>query len=182
MLEQKWVKKISAHMRSYVHPGVEALGYVKSTTPPELASTSFFKVVFWPSWVSISPPNPSKVMVEPTEGGPLEAEDDPSPFALSLPVTAAFTLSTTFLTGLLFFFVGGGWEGSWCAFLLRNSTMLPIMWNEGALGGWDMLGLWVSHGTARCCAKGVEKCREEKLVTIMKLNQSRRRNMLAQRN
>ena len=50
----------------YLHPGVEALGYVNKTTP-DLASSSnsFFRVVFSPSWVSISPPKPSRSIMLP---------------------------------------------------------------------------------------------------------------------
>jgi hypothetical protein len=41
---------------------------VNRTTPLLLSSTSFSKLVFWPSFVSTSPPNPFSVMVSPTAG------------------------------------------------------------------------------------------------------------------
>jgi hypothetical protein len=51
---------------SYSHPGVEAFGYVKMTTPDLLSSTSLFSVVLSPSLVSTSLPKPSSVIVSPT--------------------------------------------------------------------------------------------------------------------
>lgn len=62
--------------KSNLHPGVEALGYVNSTTPDLLASTSFLRVVFVPSFVSTSPPNPSKLMVLPAASG-ARSEEEP---------------------------------------------------------------------------------------------------------
>lgn len=52
-------------VRSDLHPGVEALGYVNRTTPLLLSSTSFFKVVLRPACVSITPPNPSRSIESP---------------------------------------------------------------------------------------------------------------------
>lgn len=46
------------------------MGYVKSTMPALLSATSLARVVFSPSLVSISPPNPSRVMLSPTFGAP----------------------------------------------------------------------------------------------------------------
>lgn len=49
-----------------VQPGVDALGYVKRTTPPLLASTSAFRVVSALSFVCTVPPNPSSETLLPT--------------------------------------------------------------------------------------------------------------------
>lgn len=51
-----------------LQPGVEARGYVNSTTPDSLSSNRSFKVVMSPSFVSISPPNPSNLILSPTIG------------------------------------------------------------------------------------------------------------------
>lgn len=75
------------------------------TTPPLLSSTSCFRVVFKPSLVSISPPNPSRVMVSPTEA--LVA----LLVLVAFGLTASLTFAITFATGP-FFFAGGAATGS----------------------------------------------------------------------
>jgi hypothetical protein len=91
-----------------LHPGVEALGYVNSTTPLLLSSTSFASVVLVPSCVSISPPKAVRSIVSPTLGGedaPVGATAAVSPFALPLPVTASLTASTFSTTAAFAFSV-----------------------------------------------------------------------------
>lgn len=116
-----WSVLFSRQLRSlYSHPGVPALGYVNRTTPDLLSSTSFFNVVFSPSWVSTSPPKLSKEMVSPTVTA-LEAEAAP---LVLLPVIASLALSTALLIGFDFFLEGGGAGGSAAGLRLRNSTMI----------------------------------------------------------
>ena len=102
-----------------LHPGVDALGYVKRTTPDLLSSTSFFNVTFTPSLVSTSPAKPSMVII--------------SPAATFLTVAAerfvnewAFLLEVEDLTEVAFFTGGGGGGASAGALRLRSSTILPL--------------------------------------------------------
>ena len=103
---------------AHLHPGVEALGYVKITTPLLLSSTNFSKVTFTPSLVSMSPPKPLKIMVSPVDALMAGAEPlvEDSPFLLEV-------VDWTDLTELAFF-SGGGAAGSAAALRLRNSTIL----------------------------------------------------------
>lgn len=106
-----------------LHPGVEALGYVNNTTPFLLSSTSFFKVIFSPSWVSICPPNPSRSTISPVAAllaAILAGSED---LALLLPEEALIELA---------FFTGGGSAESVVALRFRNSTMSVICCKEDA--------------------------------------------------
>lgn len=100
-----------------LQPGVEALGYVNSTTPALLLSTSFASVVFSPSFVSISPPKPERSMLSPCFGGPalLDFSATSSTFSLAASaIASSVTGSATgssflaLLFGAAFFFAGGG--------------------------------------------------------------------------
>ena len=102
-----------------LHPGVDALGYVKRTTPDLLSSISFFNVTISPSLVSTSPPKPSTVIV--------------SPAATFLPLAAELLVEESFfllevedLTELAFFTGGGGGAVSAGALRLRSSTILAV--------------------------------------------------------
>lgn len=124
-------------VRVNLQPGVDALGYVKSTTPALLSSTSCLRVVFLPSLVSISPPNVARSIVFPTVAftlGVLEAEASGSFLGLDM---TALTFSATLLT-TLFFFAGGAGAGS-TALRLRSSTgILTEEW-VGDQGGYLLL-------------------------------------------
>ena len=103
---------------AYLHPGVEALGYVKSTTPVLLSSTNFFKVTFSPSLVSTSPPKPSRTIESPVDTLMTGAEPlvEDSPFLLEVVDWTDWTE--------LAFFGGGGAAGSAPALRLRSWTIL----------------------------------------------------------
>lgn len=117
-------------MGSSLQPGVEALGYVKITTPDLLSSTRAFRVVLLPSWVSISPPKPSRATTSPTTG--FAGLDEPLASAAlaafaDLPFTVSLTLAATFET-LVCFLVGGSGAGAG-ALRLRSSTgMATLRW------------------------------------------------------
>ena len=102
-----------------LHPGVDAFGYVKMTMPFLLSSTSFFKVTFSPSFVSISPPKSSRLRVSPKLIVVLFAVADP------LAEGSPFWLEADDLTELAFF-AGGGAAGSASVLRLRSST-IPMM-------------------------------------------------------
>jgi hypothetical protein len=104
-----------------LQPGVEALGYVKRTTPPLLSSMSFLSVVFTPSFVSISPPNPPRVIVSPTAIFDALALAEPLLLEALGLLIASLTFATAFATGP-FFFAGGAAAGAASGALrLRNS-------------------------------------------------------------
>lgn len=78
-----------------LHPGVEALGYVKMTTPALLEATRASRVVASPSLVWISPPNSLREIVSPAFGTGTLDEDSlalafGSAFDFGLAVFAAF--------------------------------------------------------------------------------------------
>ena len=104
-----------------LHPGVEAFGYVKMTMPLLLSSTSFFKVTFSPSFVSISPPKASRLTVSPGLIVVLLAVVDP------LAEDSPFWLEADDLTELAFFAGGGGAAGSAGVLRLRSSTIPMIL-------------------------------------------------------
>lgn len=114
------------HDANYSHPGVEAFGYVKRITPALLSSTNFFNVVFAPSWVSTSPPKPSRFIVSPEALALLE--DAPLAGAAFLPPLALDPADLTELG----FFAGGARAGS-AALRLRNSTMLELVRKLGGI-------------------------------------------------
>ena len=105
-----------------LHPGVEALGYVKRTTPALLASTSFCNVVFSPSLVSISPPKPARVILLP-EATEL-AEGAPFAGSAGLSTVTSLTLAAAAFAGA--FLGGGAGAASAGALRLRNSTIMML--------------------------------------------------------
>lgn len=117
----QWLRKMKGlewRIIKCLHPGVDALGYVKRTTPDLLSSTSCFKVTFSPLLVSISPPKPSIVIVSPAA-------------TLLAVVFAPFVDEAPFLVEVvdlteLAFFTGGGVCMSAGALRLRNSTILVV--------------------------------------------------------
>lgn len=71
--------------------GVLAFGYVKSTTPFLLLCTSCASVTFCPSFVSISPPNPSSSIVSPCLGGVKALEEVFAAVSATVSLAAAST-------------------------------------------------------------------------------------------
>ena len=132
----------------YLHPGVEALGYVKTTTPALLSSTRALRLVLTPSLVSTSPPKPSSEMMSPTwglpvTGKPLVAGASAGAAGASAGaalggrprgLTASLTFAATLAT-LDCFFAAGGSGGGAGALRLRSSTGIS------AMGGGDSGGL-----------------------------------------
>ena len=100
-----------------LHPGVDAFGYEKRTTPDLLSSTICFNVTLSPSFVSISPPKPSNVIRSPAATLlPVAAEPfvDESPFLLEVEDLTELAL-----------FTGCG-VASVDALRLRSSTILVV--------------------------------------------------------
>ena len=139
---------------SNVQPGVDALGYVKSTTPERLFSTSSFRVVSSPSFVSIVPPNPSRSISSPTLSPlPLELLELLAGAGVSSAFTSAFaTAAAVFLVaaeaalplearGLetLLFSTGAGAGAG-----LRSRSVTGIM--AGVGGVW-----WVAEAAGMRC-------------------------------
>ena len=102
--------------RYHLHPGVDALGYVKRIIPDLLSSISFFNVTFLPSFVSTSPPKPSTVIVSPAATLSAIAAE---PFVDGSPLF----LEVDDLTELAFF-TGGDVVSAGGALRLRSSTIL----------------------------------------------------------
>lgn len=128
-----------------IQPGVLARGYVNSTTPFLLSSTSFWRVVFSPSCVSISPPKPARVIESPTAtlaaflAGAAAAA---VPLVLLTAVLAsgtatALALAAGFAAGD-FFLDGGAGAGSTGALRLRRTG--------GMMGCGDECARWFGMG------------------------------------
>lgn len=130
-----------------LHPGVLAAGYVNRTTPALLAATSFASVVFSPSFVSISPPKPSSVMVSPTLGAPPLLEEAAAAGAALAGAAAGFAGAAFFAGAALgasllalgaaaaaFFFAGGAGAGAGAG-RLRNVTGMMMCVRGRAEGG-----------------------------------------------
>lgn len=113
------LKGLEWKIMEFLHPGVDAFGYVKRTTPDLLSSTSFFNVTFSPSLVSTSPPNPSIVIVSPAATLLAVAF---TPFVDEAPIL----LEVEDLTELAFFTGGGCGAVSAGALRLRSSTILAV--------------------------------------------------------
>lgn len=112
--------------RVNLQPGVEALGYVNSTTPDLLSSRSSFKDVLSPSFVSISPPNPSKSILSPTVG--TEPFDDGASTASAFLAGSFFGFAAgadAFALVVLVFFSGTGGGAGALRFL--SSTTISLV-------------------------------------------------------
>ena len=167
VVDENWMKLAAFRRRNmrddgflYLHPGVEALGYVKSTTPALLSSTRALRLDFTPSLVSTSPPKPSSEMMSPTwglpvTGKPLVAGASAGAAGASAGaalggrprgLTASLTFAATLAT-LDCFFAAGGSGGGAGALRLRSSTGIS------AMGGRGILVVWYATWTA-LVAKG----------------------------
>jgi hypothetical protein len=98
-----------------LHPGVEALGYVKMATPALLCSTKALRVVVVPSLRVSSPPRPSRARTLPTAGRP-EAGAAAAASAGAEPL-----VSFSVLAALVAFLLVGAGAGGGGALRLRSS-------------------------------------------------------------
>ncbi len=103
-------------------PGVDALGYVNSTTPDLLSSTSFFSVVLSPSLVSTSPPKSSRLTTSPTATclALLAGTGEAAAAAGSFLGAAAFLGATAVLGAAAVAFLGRGAGAGSGALRLRS--------------------------------------------------------------
>lgn len=119
-LENRFGKERLLKKGANSQPGVEALGYVNSTMPDLLSSKRSFKVVLSPSFVSISPPNPSRSILSPTTGTGL--------FEGSAFLTGSFfgfaAGADAFALVVLVFFAGAGGGAGALRFL--SSTTISL--------------------------------------------------------